>query len=159
MRETWHGAMGFRRWAPSRMDVQERKAFWRTAALHAPPPPDIWGTWSRFPELPFSNSVTALTGGTSVPRGTCAGVRGSRCISHKPRGPRNSSGHRNQSCASLEKGEAHCVSAAYPRLSTGHPGIPLPPQARMLQHRFIAPDGHIIPLPTPTPTLGWKGSP
>lgn len=69
--------------------------------------PGIWGTWSQFLELPFSNYLPALTARTFVSGGTGAEVRKDSvsnpvdCTIHHR--------HRNQSCALLEKREPACL--------------------------------------------------
>ena len=85
---------------------------------------DIWRTWSQFPELPFSNYVTALPVGACVPGGTGAGARGSRCASHTPSGLHNSSDTEIAVVLHWKKeSQAVYLFVAYHRLSAGHPGI------------------------------------
>lgn len=84
---------------------------------------EMWGPWSQFPELPFSNYVTALPVGTLVPGGTGAGVRSSRCVSHKPRRRLNSSDTEIKVVLYWKKEtQTVRVSVAHPRLSTGASG-------------------------------------
>lgn len=54
-------------------------------------PLDIWGTWSHFLELPFSDYLATLAVGSFASGGAGAEVKMSRCVSHKPNGRHDSS--------------------------------------------------------------------
>lgn len=115
----------------------------------------IWWTWSQFLELPFSNYIAALPGGALEPGGTGAGVGRSRCVSHKPKGPHNSSDTEIKVVLHWKKeNQTVHVSMACPGLSPGHPetapheaiGISTDPSGHRWEHH-----------PNPHPP-GWKSS-
>lgn len=118
--------------------------------------PGLWGTWSQFLKLPFSNYLTAFTVRTFVSRGTGAEVRKDRCV--KPSRLHNSSQTQKSKLCFVGKRKTSlfislwltpgCLSPEYLGIMLRQLLAPPPTLEHMYMHRALWEQHPIIRTPT-----------